>query len=80
MGLDRKQKWGLSLAVTFAMLFSCVGTAAADGSAVPDPRPVITTGAVQELAFVAGMEENGTEKEDGPETENGSEENGSETE
>ena len=45
-----KQKWPVSLAVTFAILFSTVGTATATGSIGPDDLPAMTADDVKESA------------------------------
>ena len=42
MKWKRKRKWALSLVVSFAMLFSNVGTAAAVGPIDPEAQPTDT--------------------------------------
>ena len=73
MKWKRKRKWALSLIVSFAMLFSNVGTAAAVGPIDPEAQPTETVDTEPEPTFDLTDEETGEKSETESESEAGDE-------
>ena len=73
MKWKRKRKWALSLVVSFAMLFSNVGTAAAVGPIDPEAQPTETVDTETEPTFDLTDEETGEKSETESESEAGDE-------